>query len=208
MQRPFGLGFEDNYLHLRAPAKSDIAGRLADHLKRGVRRNRRTQRIDVASEIHDGAANQPVYAQPMSVMRLPPAAFRLAASACVVMPIAAQTAAVIAIVRAIVMLSPLCLAVSGKFASKTSKIDVAQPFQTTVGFAAPLIPRLRFVGRMSAFGGNLLQNSFEGVARAILIQDQTKMSNVDSPHRPIGFRLLRYRNAAKSFATHSGVKQT
>ena len=51
-----------------------------------------------------------VYAQPMSVMRLPPAAFRLAASACVVMPIAAQTAAVIAIVRAIVMLSPLCLA--------------------------------------------------------------------------------------------------
>jgi hypothetical protein len=40
---------------------------------------------------------------------------------------------------------------------------------------------------MSAFGGNVLQNYFEGVARAILIQDQTKMSNVDSPHRPIGF---------------------
>ena len=40
---------------------------------------------------------------------------------------------------------------------------------------------------MSAFGGNVLQNYFEGVARAILIQDQTKMSNVDSPHRSIGF---------------------
>ena len=40
---------------------------------------------------------------------------------------------------------------------------------------------------MSAIGGNVLQNYFEGVARAILIQDQTKMSNVDSPHRPIGF---------------------
>ena len=40
---------------------------------------------------------------------------------------------------------------------------------------------------MSAFTQNVLQNYFEGVARAILIQDQTKMSNVDSPHRPIGF---------------------
>jgi hypothetical protein len=40
---------------------------------------------------------------------------------------------------------------------------------------------------MSAFGGNVLQNYFEWVARAILIQDQTKMSNVDSPHRSIGF---------------------
>jgi len=40
---------------------------------------------------------------------------------------------------------------------------------------------------MSAFGGNLLQNYFEGVARATLIQDQTKTSNVDSPRRPIGF---------------------
>ena len=33
----------------------------------------------------------------------------------------------------------------------------------------------------------MLQNYFEGVARAILILDQTKMSNVDLPHRPIGF---------------------
>src|SRR5678816_3901693 len=40
---------------------------------------------------------------------------------------------------------------------------------------------------MSAFPLNVLQNYFEGVARAILIQDQTKMSNVDSPHRSIGF---------------------
>jgi predicted RNase H-like nuclease len=40
---------------------------------------------------------------------------------------------------------------------------------------------------MSAVTPNLLQNYFEGVARATLIQDQTKMSNVDSPHRPIGF---------------------
>src|SRR4030095_13692937 len=54
----FWIGLRGNYLHLRAPAESDIAGLLADHLKRGVRRNRRAQRIDVASEIHDGAANQ------------------------------------------------------------------------------------------------------------------------------------------------------
>ena len=40
---------------------------------------------------------------------------------------------------------------------------------------------------MSALPPNVLQNYFEGVARAILIQDQTKMSNVDSPHRSIGF---------------------
>ena len=40
---------------------------------------------------------------------------------------------------------------------------------------------------MSALSPNVLQNYFEGVARAILIQDQTKMSNVDLPHRPIGF---------------------
>jgi hypothetical protein len=50
--------------------------------------------------------NNSMYAQPMNVMRLPPAAFRLAASACVVMPIAAQTTAVIAIIQPIVMVSP------------------------------------------------------------------------------------------------------
>jgi len=45
------------------------------------------------------------YAQPSSWME-PGGIFRLAASACVVMPIAAQTTAVIAIIRAILMLSP------------------------------------------------------------------------------------------------------
>jgi hypothetical protein len=43
------------------------------------------------------------------------------------------------------------------------------------------------VPHMSAFEANLLQNYFEGVARATLIQDQTKTSNLDSSHRPIGF---------------------
>jgi hypothetical protein len=57
---------------------------------------------------------------------------------------------------------------------------------------------------MSALRPIVLQNYFEGVARATLIQDQTKTSNVDSPRRRI--RLLRYRNAAKSFATHSARK--
>src|SRR5262245_42902564 len=45
------------------------------------------------------------YAHPWS-WNEPGGLFRLAASACVVMPIAAQTTAVIAIVRATVMLSP------------------------------------------------------------------------------------------------------
>jgi len=45
------------------------------------------------------------YAQPSSWME-PGGIFRLAASACVVMPIAAQTTAVIVIIRAILMLSP------------------------------------------------------------------------------------------------------
>src|SRR5262245_50680694 len=45
------------------------------------------------------------YAQPSS-WKEPDGIFRLAASACVVMPIAAQTAAVIAIIRAILMLCP------------------------------------------------------------------------------------------------------
>jgi hypothetical protein len=46
------------------------------------------------------------YAQPSSRME-PGGSFRLAASACVVIPIAAQTTAVIAIIRATAMLSPL-----------------------------------------------------------------------------------------------------
>jgi hypothetical protein len=45
------------------------------------------------------------YAQPWSWME-PDGIFRFAASACIVMPIAVQTAAVIAIIRAIVMLFP------------------------------------------------------------------------------------------------------
>lgn len=52
--------------------------------------------------------------------------FRLAASACVVMPIAAQTTAVIAIIRATVMLSPVVGPASGGLTSKTGRIDVAQ----------------------------------------------------------------------------------
>jgi hypothetical protein len=45
------------------------------------------------------------YAQPSS-WKEPGGIFRLAASACVVMPIAAQTTVVVAIIRAIVMLYP------------------------------------------------------------------------------------------------------
>ena len=71
--------------------------------------------------------NKSMYAQPMSVMPLPPAAFRLAASACVVMPIAAQTTAVIAIIRPIVMLSPVVGPASSGLTNKTGRIDVAQP---------------------------------------------------------------------------------
>ena len=41
--------------------------------------------------------------------------------------------------------------------------------------------------RCPLYPPNLLQNYFEGVARATLIQDQTKTSNLDSLHRPIGF---------------------
>src|SRR6516165_9540540 len=71
--------------------------------------------------------NKSMYAQPMSVMPLRPAAFRLAASACVVMPIAAQTTAVIAIIRPIVMLSPVVGPASSGLTNKTGRIDVAQP---------------------------------------------------------------------------------
>ena len=59
----FAKGRRGYYRHSRrrpaAQSDVDVARLLADHLKRGVRRNRRTQRIDVASEIsHDGAAEQ------------------------------------------------------------------------------------------------------------------------------------------------------
>jgi hypothetical protein len=68
------------------------------------------------------------YAQPMSLMEF--VDFRLAASACVVMPIAAQTTAVIAIIRPIVMLSPVVGPASGGLTDKTGRIDVAQPKNT------------------------------------------------------------------------------
>jgi len=45
----------------------------------------------------------------------------------------------------------------------------------------------KFGRSMSALIPIVLQNYFEGVARATLIQDQTKTSNVDWPRRPIGF---------------------
>jgi hypothetical protein len=70
------------------------------------------------------------YAQPSS-WKEPGGIFRLAASACAVMPIAVQIAAVIAIIRAIVWLT-----------NKTGRINVAQRRNH--------IPRLRFVDRMPA----------------------------------------------------------
>src|SRR5262245_54519298 len=53
--------------------------------------------------------------------------FRLAASACVVIPIAAQTTTVVAIIRVTVMLSPLVGHTAGGLTSKTGKIYVATP---------------------------------------------------------------------------------
>ena len=68
------------------------------------------------------------YGQPSSVVG--PAAFRFAASACVVMPVAAQTTTAIATIRAIVILSPMVGPVSGGLTNKTGGIDVAQPKTT------------------------------------------------------------------------------
>jgi hypothetical protein len=84
------------------------------------------------------------YAHPWSWKELG-GLFRLAASACVVMPIAAQTTAVIAIIRATVMLSPVVGPASGGLTSKTGRIDVAQ----TKNYTGREV-QLRFVGRMSA----------------------------------------------------------
>ena len=84
------------------------------------------------------------YAQPMSLMEF--VDFRLAASACVVMPIAPQTTAVIAITRPIVMLSPRGWARFGGLTSKTGRIEVAQP----KNYTGPEGPRL--VGPMPALG--------------------------------------------------------
>jgi hypothetical protein len=40
---------------------------------------------------------------------------------------------------------------------------------------------------MSAFRANVLQNYFEGLPAKILIQQETKMRNVDSSRRLLGF---------------------
>ena len=61
------------------------------------------------------------YAQPSS-WKEPGGIFRLAASACVVMPIAAQTTVVAAIIRAIVMLSPVA-GTRFQRAHKSNKLD-------------------------------------------------------------------------------------
>jgi hypothetical protein len=67
---------------------------------------------------------------------------------------------------------------------------------------------------MSALPPNLLQNYFEGVTRATLIQRLTKMSNVDSPHRLIGFgycaiamrqRVLQHISPESGHSPESGV---
>ena len=68
------------------------------------------------------------YGQPSSVVG--PAAFRFAASACVVMPVAAQATTAIATIRAIVILSPMVGPVSSGLTNKTGGIDVAQPKTT------------------------------------------------------------------------------
>ena len=78
------------------------------------------------------------YAQPLSAMWPAGIRARLAASACVVMPIAAQTTAAIAIIRAIVMLSPVVGPASGGLRNKIGRIDVAQPKNYTGPGDAPL----------------------------------------------------------------------
>src|SRR5262245_11565420 len=80
------------------------------------------------------------YAHPWS-WNEPGGLFRLAASACVVMPIAAQTTAIIAIVRATDMLSPVVGPASGGLTNQTRWIDVAQPKNHTGREV-----QLRFVG--------------------------------------------------------------
>jgi hypothetical protein len=101
------------------------------------------------------------YAQPSS-WKEPGGSLRFAASACVVMPIAAQTIAVIAIIRAILMLSPRgWRPASGGLTNKTGRIDVAQPDHYTSSGSSYLLaslpaddpvltPWVRFVRRMSS----------------------------------------------------------
>src|SRR5262245_4206573 len=72
------------------------------------------------------------YAQPLSWVE-PGGYFLLAASACVVMPITAQTTAVIAIIRAIAMFAPL-----GWPASDEIEIDVKMGPLSSPRSAAPV----------------------------------------------------------------------
>src|SRR5262245_42255872 len=72
-----------------------------------------------------GPQNSSTYAQPMNVVV--PVGFRLAASTCVVMPIAAQTTAIIVIILGIVMVPPLLSPAFGGLTNKTGWIDVVQP---------------------------------------------------------------------------------
>src|SRR5262245_17828167 len=97
------------------------------------------------------------YAHPCS-WKEPGGLFRLAASACVAMPIAAQATAVIAIIRAIVMLVPPWLGpASGGLTNKTGRIHVGQPENCTSSRSNQLLASLpahspdalRFFGRTS-----------------------------------------------------------
>src|SRR5262245_45238922 len=93
-----------------------------------------------AASFMTGPQSRSQSAQPLNVTVF--VDFRLAASACVVIPIAAQTTTVVAIIRATVMLSPLVGPAAGGLTSKTGKIDVAQPKNYTGRDVQP-----RFVGR-------------------------------------------------------------
>src|SRR5215510_2138886 len=79
-----------------------------------------------AASLMTGPQNSSTYAQPMNVVV--PVGFRLAASTCVVMPIAAETTAVIIIILGIVMVPPPLLSPAfGGLTNKTGWIDVVQP---------------------------------------------------------------------------------
>src|SRR5215475_1138365 len=102
----FWIGRIARYCHLRALAPAHTGTRpLAEHCDRGVPRNRRSQHIDVGCGAHDGAAQRHPVRTPLELEGAG-RAFPLGGLGLLVMPIAAQTTTVIAIIRAIVMLSP------------------------------------------------------------------------------------------------------
>src|SRR5215471_15585391 len=80
------------------------------------------------------------YAHPLSSME-PGGCFRLAASACVVMPIAAQAIAVIAIIRVTVMLSPIVCALNGLFLASAIPTIRAQCLDSTAPCARVVNPQ-------------------------------------------------------------------